>query len=265
MKIWLTLAPGRCGCCPCCRPAGTGRATNCRPAAGLAAHAAPGHRPAARARLPDPGASRRGGRLPAGRGYGAAAAGGRRRGGGRPGPGPAGGRAGRGRGHRRVVGARAGQGRAGDAGPAEAPGAGAGRDDRPGQLGGRGRRERDPGVLTTVALACRDTERIRFSYTAAGGERTGRHVEPHRLVLLGRRWYLAGYDLDPATGGGVTGSTGSTRRAGTGPGSGRASCPPPTPPRSSGPASRAPGPDTTSRPSSRLRRGGTGADRPVGR
>jgi predicted DNA-binding transcriptional regulator YafY len=54
----------------------------------------------------------------------------------------------------------------------------------------------DPGVLTTLALACRDTERVRFSYTAADGQPTGRHVEPHRLVLLGRRWYLAGYDLD---------------------------------------------------------------------
>jgi predicted DNA-binding transcriptional regulator YafY len=54
----------------------------------------------------------------------------------------------------------------------------------------------DPGVLTALALACRDAERVRFSYTAAGGQRTGRHVEPHRLVLLGRRWYLAGYDLD---------------------------------------------------------------------
>src|SRR6478736_4805922 len=28
----------------------------------------------------------------------------------------------------------------------------------------------DPGVLTTIALACRDTERIRFSYTAADGQ-----------------------------------------------------------------------------------------------
>ena len=54
----------------------------------------------------------------------------------------------------------------------------------------------DPEVLTALALACRDTERIRFSYTAAGGRQAGRHVEPHRLVLLGRRWYLAGYDLD---------------------------------------------------------------------
>jgi predicted DNA-binding transcriptional regulator YafY len=54
----------------------------------------------------------------------------------------------------------------------------------------------DPGLLTSVALACRGDERIRFRYTAADGQRTDRHVEPHRLVWLGRRWYLAGYDLD---------------------------------------------------------------------
>ena len=54
----------------------------------------------------------------------------------------------------------------------------------------------DPAVLTTLAIACRDAERVRFSYTVASGQQTGRHVEPHRLVLLGRRWYLAGYDLD---------------------------------------------------------------------
>ncbi|HET6499589.1 MAG TPA: YafY family protein [Amycolatopsis sp.] len=53
----------------------------------------------------------------------------------------------------------------------------------------------DPDVLTTVALACRDDERLRFAYTAAGGQRSDRHVEPHRLVSLGRRWYLVAYDL----------------------------------------------------------------------
>jgi predicted DNA-binding transcriptional regulator YafY len=53
----------------------------------------------------------------------------------------------------------------------------------------------DPAVLTTVALACRDSERIRFSYTAAGGNRTERNVEPHRLVSIGHRWYLVAYDL----------------------------------------------------------------------
>ncbi|MEV4629859.1 YafY family protein [Micromonospora sp. NPDC049523] len=53
----------------------------------------------------------------------------------------------------------------------------------------------DPGVLTAVALACRDSEHLRFSYTAADDQHTDRHVEPHRLVSLGRRWYLVAYDL----------------------------------------------------------------------
>jgi predicted DNA-binding transcriptional regulator YafY len=53
----------------------------------------------------------------------------------------------------------------------------------------------DPGVLTVLAQACRDTERVRFSYTSAAGERTLREVEPLRLVSLGRRWYLVAYDL----------------------------------------------------------------------
>ncbi|MGY1619595.1 helix-turn-helix transcriptional regulator [Geodermatophilus sp. SYSU D00691] len=54
----------------------------------------------------------------------------------------------------------------------------------------------EPGVLTSLALACRDAERVEFGYTAARGERTERTVEPFRLVSLGRRWYLVGYDLD---------------------------------------------------------------------
>ena len=52
----------------------------------------------------------------------------------------------------------------------------------------------DPAVLTTVALACRDGERLTFSY--AGGSLAERSVEPFRLVSLGRRWYLVAYDLD---------------------------------------------------------------------
>ena len=55
-------------------------------------------------------------------------------------------------------------------------------------------------VLAAVAQATRDTERVRFTYRARGGESAGtdvrRHVEPHRLVTVGRRWYLLGYDLD---------------------------------------------------------------------
>jgi predicted DNA-binding transcriptional regulator YafY len=55
-------------------------------------------------------------------------------------------------------------------------------------------------VLAVVAQATRDTERLRFTYRARGGqaagEEIGRHVEPHQLVTVGRRWYLVGYDLD---------------------------------------------------------------------
>jgi predicted DNA-binding transcriptional regulator YafY len=53
----------------------------------------------------------------------------------------------------------------------------------------------DPAVLTAVAQACRDVERLEFGYAAADGTRTERHVEPFKLVSLGRRWYLVAYDL----------------------------------------------------------------------
>lgn len=60
--------------------------------------------------------------------------------------------------------------------------------------------EVEAGVLATVAQAIRDSERLRFAYTARGGSRPGedqrRHVEPHQLVTVGRRWYLLGYDLE---------------------------------------------------------------------
>ncbi|PRY56291.1 HTH domain-containing protein [Knoellia remsis] len=55
-------------------------------------------------------------------------------------------------------------------------------------------------VLATLSQCIRDGERLRFRYTAAGGaaagEDRGRHVEPHQLVTVGRRWYLAAYDLE---------------------------------------------------------------------
>jgi predicted DNA-binding transcriptional regulator YafY len=53
----------------------------------------------------------------------------------------------------------------------------------------------DARLLTIVGQACSDEERLRFTYTAQNGEQTSRHVEPHRLVSLGRRWYLVAYDL----------------------------------------------------------------------
>jgi predicted DNA-binding transcriptional regulator YafY len=54
----------------------------------------------------------------------------------------------------------------------------------------------DATALTTIALACRGEERLRFDYASPDGAATSRHVEPHRLVSLGRRWYLVAWDLD---------------------------------------------------------------------
>ncbi|MEU8675947.1 YafY family protein [Streptomyces sp. NPDC048560] len=54
----------------------------------------------------------------------------------------------------------------------------------------------DPGVLTELAGACRDSERLRFDYRDHGGSVSRRTVEPHRLVCTERRWYLVGWDVD---------------------------------------------------------------------
>jgi predicted DNA-binding transcriptional regulator YafY len=54
----------------------------------------------------------------------------------------------------------------------------------------------DPEVLTTVAQACRDHERLRFEYTTRQGEHNERHVEPHQLVSISQRWYLLAFDRD---------------------------------------------------------------------
>ncbi|MEU4560304.1 YafY family protein [Actinoplanes sp. NPDC023936] len=54
----------------------------------------------------------------------------------------------------------------------------------------------DAETLTTIAMACRGEERLRFDYAPRDGEAMRRHVEPHRLVSLGRRWYLVAWDLD---------------------------------------------------------------------
>jgi predicted DNA-binding transcriptional regulator YafY len=51
-------------------------------------------------------------------------------------------------------------------------------------------------ALTVIAQACRDDERLRFAYTARDGSKTNRHVEPNRLVSLGRRWYLVAWDVE---------------------------------------------------------------------
>jgi predicted DNA-binding transcriptional regulator YafY len=53
----------------------------------------------------------------------------------------------------------------------------------------------DAALLGVLASACRDDERVRFGYRTREGEEMERSVEPHRLVSVGRRWYLVGWDL----------------------------------------------------------------------
>jgi predicted DNA-binding transcriptional regulator YafY len=52
----------------------------------------------------------------------------------------------------------------------------------------------DPRHLTVIAATCRDSECLRFAYRSRDGADTRREVEPHSLVNLGRRWYLAAWD-----------------------------------------------------------------------
>ncbi len=54
----------------------------------------------------------------------------------------------------------------------------------------------DPATITAVAAACRDSTGLRLDYRAHDGTRSTRSVEPYRLVVTGRRWYLLAFDLD---------------------------------------------------------------------
>jgi len=54
----------------------------------------------------------------------------------------------------------------------------------------------DAKVLTAIAGACRDHQRLRFDYRDHSGSASVRTVEPHRLVCWGRRWYLLAWDTD---------------------------------------------------------------------
>lgn len=62
----------------------------------------------------------------------------------------------------------------------------------PGQEGPRV----DTEVLTAIAAACRDHERLRFGYQDYAGNETVRNVEPYRMVNWGRRWYLLAWDVE---------------------------------------------------------------------
>jgi predicted DNA-binding transcriptional regulator YafY len=50
-------------------------------------------------------------------------------------------------------------------------------------------------MLGTLALACRDSERIRFSYEDGRGTATDRVAEPYALVVASRNWFLVCWDV----------------------------------------------------------------------
>jgi len=54
----------------------------------------------------------------------------------------------------------------------------------------------DADTLAVLAQACRDDDLVTFDYAGRESAVSARRVEPHRLVSLGRRWYLVAYDRD---------------------------------------------------------------------
>jgi predicted DNA-binding transcriptional regulator YafY len=56
----------------------------------------------------------------------------------------------------------------------------------------------EPELLLDLGHAVRGTEQVRLDYRDRTGRDTERRVEPYRIVVLGRRWYLLSYDLDRA-------------------------------------------------------------------
>jgi predicted DNA-binding transcriptional regulator YafY len=49
-------------------------------------------------------------------------------------------------------------------------------------------------VLSTIAGACRDREKLAFQYRDRNAAATERVIEPHGLVHTGSRWYLVAWD-----------------------------------------------------------------------
>ena len=54
----------------------------------------------------------------------------------------------------------------------------------------------DAEVLAAIAGACRDSVRLRFSYTTRDDRAAQRNTEPCAVVHSGHRWYLVAFDLD---------------------------------------------------------------------
>lgn len=57
----------------------------------------------------------------------------------------------------------------------------------------------DVTALTTIALACRDHEALRFTYRGRDGGESERHVHPHETAHVDHRLYLIAWDLDRAS------------------------------------------------------------------
>jgi predicted DNA-binding transcriptional regulator YafY len=53
----------------------------------------------------------------------------------------------------------------------------------------------DADMLATIAGACRDSARLRFTYVAKDDRTSQRYVEPSAVVHSGYRWYLVAFDL----------------------------------------------------------------------
>jgi predicted DNA-binding transcriptional regulator YafY len=56
--------------------------------------------------------------------------------------------------------------------------------------------EIDAELLVTLARACRDAVRVRFTYARRDRREQERTVEPVRMVATDRRWYLMAWDVD---------------------------------------------------------------------
>ncbi len=54
----------------------------------------------------------------------------------------------------------------------------------------------DPMLLSSLASACRDHERLEFKYGDRQTNVSERSVEPHALAHTGSRWYLVAFDLN---------------------------------------------------------------------
>lgn len=53
----------------------------------------------------------------------------------------------------------------------------------------------DVSALTTIALACRDSDTVEFGYESERSQRATRTVQPHRVVSVEHRLYLVAWDL----------------------------------------------------------------------